>query len=674
MPITQQQINTAQLTQDAAAHDNGRQVRLVAGPGTGKSFVIEERVSWLIDNGVDARNIFIISFTRAASDDLRRRIVSHCINRGITTANQLSVTTLHALALRVLRAAGLLSAYYPADPIVMDQWELENIFDAEFSVVTRIRSGRCRDIRRNHEAFWSTGQWGPPNYIPPDPSITLEERTLFDQFHTPRTQNYSCVLPGEIVRQCNESITTGALNPVGLIDIEHLIVDEYQDLNPCDLEFIDHLIQAGVVTFVAGDDDQSIYSFRFASPQGIQEFVTKYRAAGDHTLHDCFRCTPNIVSTSDSLITAYALPNRIPKTLNSLYSNSNPALQGHVFRWSFPSGIAESRAIAESCRDLIRGGVSPKDILILLSNTRILEADLLNKMDELQIPYEMAKTNEYINSNDGRFVLACLRIVCNMDDYVAHRIILGSITRVGTKTCNNISDAVLQNNLNFRDIFYLRIPQNVFRARELNAINAARTIIAEISRWQETDTIQQRTIELERIINNIFGTAGSQNWTNSISNMPGGMTLRELRDYLWTDNEKQKISILNTLYERLQILPPDEAIVPQKVRIMTMHGSKGLDSKIVFIPGLEDEILPGDYRRPYPGLVLEAARLLFMSITRAKIACILSYASTRIHNGSFVRHIASRFNNSLNGTFHYRNDGGLSNQDITSIVQDIPNI
>ncbi|MEQ9618904.1 MAG: ATP-dependent helicase [Deltaproteobacteria bacterium] len=673
MPITLQQKNAAELIQNAAAHDNSQQIRLVAGPGTGKSFAIEERISWLIDNGANANNIFVVSFTRAAYIDLRSRIMSHCINRGITTAEQLNVSTLHSLALKILRAAGLLVAY-PADPIVMDQWELENIFDAEFSNVSNITNSRCRDIRRNHEAFWSTSQWGPPNYIPPDPSITSTERSQFDQFHTPRTQIYSCVLPGEIVRQCNESITSGTLNPVDLLNIEHLIVDEYQDLNPCDLEFVDNLIQRGVKTFVAGDDDQSIYSFRFASPQGIEDFVNKYPSAGDHVLQDCFRCTPNIVNTAESLITTHALTSRIPKTLNSLYSNSNPIVQGYVFRWQFPSGIAESRAIAESCNDLIQAGISPRDILILLSNTRVLEADLLNKMDEAQVPYEVSRTNEYISSNDGRFLLACLRILCNRDDYVAHRIIIGSIQGVGTGTCNNIANDVLQNNLNFRDIFYINLPSGVFRTRALNAINSARTIVSEISRWQPTDTLNQRATDLESIINGIFGSSGIQNWNNYISTIPGEITLRELRDYLWADNEEQEIRILNALYERIGQPLPNEGVLPQRVRIMTMHASKGLSSKIVFIPGLEEEILPGGLRRPYPGLILEAARLLYMSITRSRVACVLSFASTRILHGGFSRHTASRFNTNLGGIFNYCHSGGLSSREIADILQDTANL
>lgn len=224
MPFTHQQIQDAVAAQHAAAHDLAARIRLVAGPGTGKSFSIEERVSWLLQNGTSAEHLFVVSFTRAAARDLRGRIQRYCAAGGVADGPQVRVTTLHSLALRVLRSAGLLQAY-PADPMVMDQWELRHIFDAEFSNVSGRPRGRCEEIRREHEAFWSTGQWGPSNYIPPDPVISQAERQQFNAFHGPRTQTYSCVLPGEIVRQCVTRITAGTLDPVAQLHIQHLILD-----------------------------------------------------------------------------------------------------------------------------------------------------------------------------------------------------------------------------------------------------------------------------------------------------------------------------------------------------------------------------------------------------------------------------------------------------------------
>ena len=311
--------------------------------------------------------------------------------------------------------------------MVMDDWELRNIFDSEFCQVSGRTPGRCQEIRRDHEAFWSTGTHDPPNFIPPDPPISQPERDQFRGFHSPRTQTYSCVLPGEIVRKCVESIAAGILDPVDLLDVEHLIVDEFQDLNPCDLEFIDHLIQRGVPTFVAGDDDQSVYSFRFASPQGIQQFTQRYGAAADHNLTACFRCTPRVLDGATTLIAAHPLPNRIPKQLVSLYEDSDPPVEGRLHRWQFPSGQAEANAIASSCRDLVAAGVPPREILVLISDGRALARGLMDAFDTQEIDYDPPQPSAYVDTDEGRLALAILRIVSDHDDYVAHRIVLGLV-------------------------------------------------------------------------------------------------------------------------------------------------------------------------------------------------------------------------------------------------------
>jgi DNA helicase II / ATP-dependent DNA helicase PcrA len=165
MAITQQQMQAARALQHGAAHDPSAQVRLVAGPGSGKSFSVEERVLWLLQNGTAANRICVVSFTRASTRELRDRIQNYCTGSGQPTVNQVAISTLHSLALRLLRRAGLLQ--YPSNPLVLDSWEVENVFDAEFGHVQHLGKKRTEAIRREHEALWSTGQPNPPGYAPP---------------------------------------------------------------------------------------------------------------------------------------------------------------------------------------------------------------------------------------------------------------------------------------------------------------------------------------------------------------------------------------------------------------------------------------------------------------------------------------------------------------------------
>lgn len=649
-------MQTAQSTQHAAAHDPRPYVRVVAGPGTGKSATIEERIRWLLDQGTPAASIFVVSFTRASALDLRQRIHSYCSQNGQPTSVTVRVSTLHSLALLTLRAAGLLT-HYPADPLVMDGWELEHVFDAEFGHVTGIAKRRRELIRLEREAVWSTGMTNPANYVPPSPAITVAEQNQFDAFHSPRTQAYSCVLPGEIVKLCVEKMASGTLNAVNLLHISHVVVDEFQDLNPMDLEFVHSLAAQGAQLFVAGDDDQSIYSFRFASPIGIQDFAAKYNNCGLHTLDSCFRCTPSVLTAAQSLIAVYAQPNRIAKNLSSLYLRAVPPSAGVVHRWKFSSGVSEARAVAESCRDIIANGLNPRDILVLLSNQRSLFPALRDEFLRLGVPIEPPRTEGFLESNVGRFVLAALRIVCNTDDYVAHRVVLGSLPNIGISTCNDIAESVIANNINYRTVFYLPLPNGVFSSRLTSALGRAQAVCSQIGTWNPTDTVGHLRAGITALLASIFPSKDLQAWDAFANSLPSDMTIQETRDYLWTDSDEQQETLLTAAMARLNLPVPPTGVLPPRVRVMTMHGAKGLSAKVVFVPGLEDELLPGPWRKPYSGLVLEAARLLYVSITRARAACILSYAETRMVNGAFSGQTASRFTTHLAGRFAQRTAG-----------------
>lgn len=104
-----------------------------------------------------------------------------------------------------------------------------------------------------------------------------------------------------------------------------------------------------------------------------------------------------------------------------------------------------------------------------------------------------------------------------------------------------------------------------------------------------------------------------------------------------------------------------------------MHSAEGLSAKVGFVPGLEEEILPGPWRQPYPGLVLEAARLLYVSVTRARAACILSDAQRRTVNGQFRRQTPSRFVANLGGPFIGRANA-LTAGEVTQIVDEVANL
>jgi DNA helicase-2/ATP-dependent DNA helicase PcrA len=208
--------------------------------------------------------------------------------------------------------------------MVLDDWERDSIYDQELASCVGCTRGRAAEIRLAYDAQWQTLN---PQLIA-QPPITHLERERFSAFHSTRRNLYCCVLPGEVIFECVSRIQQGAIQLNQLPAIDHLVVDEYQDLNACDQEFIRQLATRGGTLVVAGDDDQSIYSFRHANPTGIVQFNATYPAATTHALIDCFRCTPAILRPATDLIAHN--PDRLPKQLRSLYENAAPPVQGKV--------------------------------------------------------------------------------------------------------------------------------------------------------------------------------------------------------------------------------------------------------------------------------------------------------------------------------------------------------
>jgi DNA helicase-2/ATP-dependent DNA helicase PcrA len=517
VPLRREQIDEAEKAQHLAAHDTSEHVRVVAGPGTGKSATIEERVCWLLaEAGVAPAAIVAVSFTRASAMDLAKRIEQARFDRGLTEGDSVAVSTLHALALRTLRRAGALEAY-PADPTVLGQWELRNIFEAEFGKTMGIRGvTRPEQIRRDHEAFWETGEFDPPNVIPPDPPISDRERQRFNQFHGPRSQLYSCVLPGEVVARCVERVEAGTLDPVELLGIEHLIVDEFQDLNPMDLRFVHGIAERGVRLFVAGDDDQSLYAFRHASPQGIERFMHERPDSGDHTLHHCFRCAPRVLDAAQSLIRNYAADGRIEKNLVSLWADADPPVLGALGCWSFKSGRAEARAVAQSCEQLIGEGIEPSQIMILLASKTTPGRDIEAALDELEVPYAPVDEEGITDTEAGRVGYALLSIVVEPMNYVAHRSLFGLRQGVGLGTCNDLAKAVIANNRNYRDLFYSSVPDGLVAPRVRSAIAQTASVCAELSAWSKEESLSDRLDEVCRLVDDIRAEEDASAWIHRL--------------------------------------------------------------------------------------------------------------------------------------------------------------
>lgn len=695
MPITTAQKAAADAQQAAAAQDSAPQIRLLAGPGTGKTGTIIKRVLHLLSQGVNPAEIFVITFTRAACQELRERIQQACSPTAHPlAASRLQISTMHSLALRIASQAQL-TRVGAHPPRILDNWEQSELYEKELATTLGCPLKRAQEIRLAYDAQWQTLAATP---VAPTP-ITHQEMVAFQAFHAVRTNLYCSLLPGEVVHRCVHAFQMGQITASSLPAMQHLIVDEYQDLNACDQEFIRLLQGPNVTLFVAGDDDQSIYSFRYANPDGIVQFPTIYPSSHTHALTDCFRCTPAVLNPALSLIAWN--PSRVAKTLTPLYGTATPPVQGTLSVWSFATQIEEAQAIAASCRDLVAGGMAGQEdeIVILLSN-RALQLDLVTQeLGNLGIQFSTPNTGGLTDDKGIRAAYALLRLAADninaAPDYPAHRTLLECLVGVGQATISDVTEGCVRNGQNFRAIFYLPSPPTWLSSRSSNAVTRVTSAIASLSGWAMTDDLATRGADIDAILlSSVFQGASGQSqlaeWKALVASFQPSMNLQEVLDYLSSDSDTGQQAVLLAVNQRLGLSPAPSAgggatgsvpsTQPKKVRILTMHGAKGLSGKVVFIPTVSQDVLPSQRDLQATGRVIEKRRLFYVSLTRAKAACIVSHVARftqpqafQVSGTATARTSRSQFLNEM-GVASTTRSGGLTPAEINQIIRDINNL
>ena len=266
-----------------AASFYGSHARLLAGPGTGKTLSLTRRVLFLInEKEVDPSKITVLTFTRAAAE-LKNRIKNELDDESSLP----HISTIHSFALKLLLKN-------PARERLSQPLRIANDYEAEVIIKREIKSilglthiKEVDNLFNQLSADWET--------------LSAELDGWADRFPDPRFLGawqehrsiYGYVLRSELVYQLKKALEEGDLEFTQPID--YLLVDEYQDLNACDLAVIKSLTEYGAELFCAGDDDQSIYGFRYANPEGIRRFDKEYLSSESLELSICMRCDINIL-------------------------------------------------------------------------------------------------------------------------------------------------------------------------------------------------------------------------------------------------------------------------------------------------------------------------------------------------------------------------------------------
>ena len=261
--------------------------RVVAGPGTGKSFALKRRVAKLLEEGADPKRILPVTFTNIAAEDLQREM----LQIGVSGCENIRGSTLHSLCMRILSRESVLQAV-GRTPRPLNKFELEPLL-YDLSTSFGDKRARSKPIRA-YEAAWARLQHEMPGHAHNAADAAFEAALVsWLTFH-------EGMLIGEIIPYVYRYLKDNPAAPERNL-YDYVLVDEYQDLNKAEQGVVDLVCDVANLCIV-GDDDQSLYRFKFAHPAGIREFPSTHRITTEHQIVECRRCPTRAVQMANSLI------------------------------------------------------------------------------------------------------------------------------------------------------------------------------------------------------------------------------------------------------------------------------------------------------------------------------------------------------------------------------------
>ncbi|MES2904648.1 MAG: ATP-dependent helicase [Pseudomonadota bacterium] len=583
------------------AGDEAQRLRVIAGPGTGKSFAMKRRVARLLESGVPASRILPVTFTRVAAEDLHRELVQ----MGVAGCEELQGRTLHSLALsRLMRAHVLLATGRTPRPL--NDFEIGPLLSD--LMATHGGKNRVKRELKAYEAAFAREQGDQPGALTAEEVAFQNDLLRWLRFH-------EGMLIGEVVPIFHEYIRNDPHAPERA-EFTHILVDEYQDLNRAEQQLVEFLAVNAEVCIV-GDDDQSIYSFRHAHPAGIREWE-EGNAPTDVGLNECRRCPVQVVRMATSLISRNVLRDA-DRILDERAENG----QGVVAIIRYQNLQAEVVGVAERVKEFIVQGVPPGDILVL-AQRGVIGTPIYESLIERDVPVRSYYSEAELETEFAQERYTYLRIVAGQNDKVALRWLLG----------------LFGNNWN---------AAGYKRLREYCEAN-------HVGIWQALESLASGEIHIPYtgpLTLRFEEIRARKDYLSGLLEQGG---IAAVIDELFPADEPRVRDLRTLLSETLSGFPDadmaeflrltNEAIakpeIPEEVtdvRVMSLHKSKGLSAPVTFVAGCIEGLLPqrapaGSTPQQELDFLEEQRRLFYVGITRVKASTTTGKPGTLILTSS----------------------------------------
>lgn len=387
------------------ASSDSKTIRAVAGPGSGKSFAIKRRIARLLESGINPDEILAITFTRTSAQDLKREISS----LGIPGAEEVHSRTLHSHALKILMQTDVLERSERVPRMVIEHEIAPSLRDIDGDQYVSVKEKKA--LLDYYLAAWASLQSDTAGYVK-DLVQAAFETDLIDWL-----KEHQGLLVGEVVPVAIDYLRNNPASPeIG--KYKAILVDEYQDLNRSEQEFI-KLIRGNADIVIVGDDDQSIYGFKFAHPEGIQELSELHGEYDDVAFDECRRCPQQVTLMASELISKN--PNR---TLGDLVPHKNNH-EGIVQIIQWRTYDDEIEGITKLIIDEVNSGaVKPEDVLILAPRRRIGYV-LRDKLLVAGLPVKSYFRESAIKKDQAKRAYSLLNLLAFPNDNIALRYLLG---------------------------------------------------------------------------------------------------------------------------------------------------------------------------------------------------------------------------------------------------------
>ena len=618
--------NLNENQKEAVSHLNGP-LLIVAGAGSGKTRVLTSRIAHIIKkNKAFPNQILAVTFTNKAAKEMQIR-VSKLLKKEATGLPWLG--TFHSISAKLLRkhaaAVGLKSNFS-----IMDQEDqirlIKNICKAENVNIKKISPRYILAI---------IDKWKNKGFYPND--VTLKRKDPLEK----NFLNIYKIYQQKLIDLNAADFSDLILHTVKIFEkykdisemyskkFKYILVDEYQDTNFIQSEWLKHLAKYNQNICCVGDDDQSIYSWRGAEIKNFLEFDKIYENTKIIRLEKNYRSTQNILNVASKLIENNQ--NRVGK---NLFSNQD---EGELISLNCFRNAKDEAIDIGSEIEFLKKKYSLNEMAILVRaifQTREFEERFL----KVGIPYRIIGGTKFYERAEIKDCVAYLRSVYQpLDDLSFERIINVPKRSIGDTTIKLINEYAKKSYLSLETSSRKLIEENKIKPKTKIGLNS---LLNFLEKWR--NDLKNKTNH-NKLLQIILDESGYSEMLKNKKDLENENRLENIKELL---NAMKEFDNLESFLEHVALATSlDQDWKGEKVNLMTMHASKGLEFDIVFLPGWEEGLFPHQKSIEEKGEngLEEERRLAYVGITRAKRLAKISFSMNRYYQGDWMDSMASRF-------------------------------